>query len=101
MSKLSVPDVDYIVDGQLKLAHILNRFQAFMREHYADRDADFLEREGRLIFISFLKPIINGQGFLWKEPMVGDERRMDLVVTFGKDQKEVVELKMYEAVIAF
>ena len=82
-------------DGRLQLDNVLERFQAFMREHYSDCDADFLEREGRLIFMSFLKPIINGQGFMWKEPVVGDERRMALVVTFGKSQKEVVELKIW------
>ena len=66
-----------------------------MQEHYSDRDAGFLEREGRLVFMSFLKPIINGKGFMWKEPVVSDERRMDIVVTFGSKQKEVIELKIW------
>jgi len=92
---LSVPDIDYVIDEQLQLGHVLTKFQAFMREHYSDRDVDFLEREGRLLFMSFLKPIVNGRGFMWKEPVVGDERRMDLVVTFGRSQKEVVELKIW------
>jgi hypothetical protein len=47
-----------------------------------------------LVFTAFLKPIINGRGFMWKEPVVGDERRMDLVITFGA-QKEVLELKLW------
>jgi hypothetical protein len=91
---LSMPDFDFIADGRLNLPHILARFQAFMQEHHSDRDNDFLEREGRLVFMSFLKPIINGRGFMWKEPVVGDERRMDLVITFGA-QKEVLELKLW------
>jgi len=90
----SVVDIGYVVAGSLNVEHVLHKFQEFMREHHSDRDASFLEREGRLIFMSFLKPIINGHGFMWKEPMVGDERRMDLVVTFGSRQKEVVELKI-------
>ena len=45
--------------------------------------------------MSFLKPIINGNGFMWKEPVVADERRMDIVITFGKEQKEVIELKIW------
>jgi hypothetical protein len=85
----------FSADGRLQLKAVLQRFQAFMREHYSAQDAAFLEREGRLIFMSFLKPIINGRGFMWKEPVVGDERRMDLVVTFGQDQKEVLELKLW------
>ena len=92
---------DYVVDrfvsdqGRLALDKVFHKFQSFMAEHYSDRDAEFIEREGRLLFMSFLKPIINGSGFMFKEPVVGDERRMDLVVTFGDDQKEVVELKIW------
>ncbi len=32
---------------------------------------------------------------VWKEPVVGAERRMDIVVTYGKTQKEVVEPKIW------
>jgi hypothetical protein len=32
---------------------------------------------------------------MWKEPVAGDERRMDIVVTYGNIQKEVVELKIW------
>jgi len=81
-------------DG-LDIERVLLKFQEFMREHYSDRDASFLEREGRLVFMSFLKPIVNAKGFMWKEPVVGDERRMDIVVTYGDSQKEVIELKIW------
>jgi len=86
---------DYTVGDRLDLRKVLLKFQAFMKEHYSDHEATFLEREGRLVFLSFLKPIINGLGFAWKEPVTGPERRMDLVVTFGNAQKEVVELKIW------
>ncbi len=82
-------------DGALDVRKVLLKFQEFMREHYSDRDTTFLEREGRLVFMSFLKPIINAKGFMWKEPVVGDERRMDVVVTYGESQKEVIELKIW------
>jgi hypothetical protein len=32
---------------------------------------------------------------MWKEPVTGDEQRMDIVVTYGPKQKEVVELKIW------
>ena len=32
------------------------------------------------ILLKFLKPILNGKGFDFKEPIVADERRMDLVI---------------------
>ena len=85
----------YINDGKLDLNRAMLKFQEFMKEHYSEKDTAFLEREGRLVFMSFLKPIINGKGFMWKEPVVGDERRMDIVVTYGKEQKEVIELKIW------
>ncbi|MCK5673124.1 MAG: AAA family ATPase, partial [Spirochaetales bacterium] len=88
-------DLGYDLEGTLDISRVLLKFQEFMRENYSRQDADFLEREGRLVFMSFLKPIVNGKGFMWKEPVVADERRMDIVVTFGKKQKEVIELKIW------
>jgi len=73
---------------------VLQKFQAFMKENYSHRDARFLEREGRLLFLSFLKPIINGKGFDFKEPNVGDERRMDIVITH-QTKRHVIELKIW------
>lgn len=81
--------------GALHLKKALLKFQEFMKEQYSDKDTAFLEREGRLVFMSFMKPIINGKGFMWKEPVVGDERRMDVVITYGREQKEVIELKIW------
>ena len=54
----------------------------------------FLEKEGRLLFLTFLKPIINGTGFYYVEPQTRDNRRMDLVVTYDK-QEFIVELKIW------
>jgi hypothetical protein len=88
-------DYGYLENGRLALGFILEKFQIFMKEHYSAKDSTFLEREGRLVFMSFLKPVINGKGFMWKEPVSGDERRMDIVVTYGSRQKEVVELKIW------
>jgi hypothetical protein len=83
-----------IVNNQLNLSQILVKFQSFMQENYAHKDQQFLEREGRLLFLSFLKPILNGKGFEFKEPVVGDERRTDLVITYFA-QRYVVEMKIW------
>lgn len=85
----------FYTDEGLDLPAILLGFQEFMREHYSSKDAAFLEREGRLLFLSYLKPIINGQGFTFKEPNVAAERRMDIVITY-KHQRYVLELKRWE-----
>ena len=73
---------------------ILLRFQAFMKEHYSNRDTRFLEREGRLLFLAYLRPIINGLGFDFKEPNVSHERRMDIVITW-QNKRYVIELKIW------
>lgn len=85
---------EYVHDGGLDVRLILQKFQTFMKEHYSDRDAAFLEREGRLLFLAFLRPILNGKGFAFKEPNVADERRMDLVITY-RNTRSVVELKRW------
>ena len=78
----------------LNVEQVLKRFQAFMKEHASGRDAGFLEREGRLLFLAYLRPFINGKGFDFKEPSVGNERRMDIVVTC-EGQRHVIELKIW------
>ncbi|MCP4353316.1 MAG: AAA family ATPase [Desulfobacterales bacterium] len=83
----------YTADG-LDVRLVLQRFQVFMKEHYSNREARFLEREGCLLFLSYLRPIINGRGFDFKEPHVGDERRMDIVITC-RNQRYVIELKRW------
>ena len=82
-------------DDGLDFAKVLIKFQEFMKEHYSNRDEKFLERHGRLLFMSHLKPIINGVGFDFKEPVIGDERRTDLVVTYN-NHRYVIELKRWE-----
>jgi len=73
---------------------VLSRFQQFMKEHRSHDDNKFLEHNGRLVFLSFLKPIVNGHGFLFKEPVVGDERRMDVVAGY-ESRRHVFELKIW------
>jgi hypothetical protein len=80
--------------GFLDMKKTMLKFQEFMKEHYSWRDEKFLEREGRLIFLSFLKPIVNGKGSIAKEPVIGDERRIDIFLTYGK-QQEVIEAKVW------
>ncbi len=85
---------DYITGNNLNIELILKKYQAFMKENYSNKDVKFLEREGRLLFLSFLRPIINGLGFDFKEPAVAAERRIDVVITF-KNKRYVIELKRW------
>lgn len=85
---------NFITNTGLDFAKILLRFQQFMKEQYSSIDAKFIEREGRLIFLAFVKPIINGVGFDFKEVQISEEKRLDIVVTY-LSHKYVVELKMW------
>lgn len=93
-ARLSPFITNYIVNGKLNMEHVVTRFRDLMHEEYRDSTVPFLEREGRLLFLTFLKPIINGTGFYYVEPQTRDNRRMDLVVTYGP-QEFIVELKIW------
>lgn len=86
---------NFIKDNdELDFEKILLKFQQFIKEQYSDIDSNFLEREGRLLFLAFLKPIINGIGFDFKEVQISQEKRLDVVVTYGKN-KYIAELKIW------
>ena len=86
--------LNYVQNGHLKMEHVVARFRDLLHEEYRDSTVPFLEREGRLLFLTFLKPIINGIGFYYVEPETRDNRRMDLVVTYGREEF-IVELKIW------
>ena len=69
-------------------------FQTFMKKEYSKKDRDFLEKNGRLVFLAFLKPILNGSGYDFKEPQISEERRLDVVITY-LHEKFVAELKIW------
>lgn len=92
--KLSPFQLNYVRNGKLNMEHVVTRFADLMHQEYRKNDEEFLERQGRLVFLSFLKPIINGTGFYYVEPQTRDNRRMDLVVTYDK-QEFIIELKIW------
>ncbi len=80
--------------GNLNVKKVLLRFQTFLKEQYSEKDLEFLERNGRLLFMAFLRPIIKGKGFDFKEVEISEEKRLDIVVTYGS-QKYIIELKKW------
>lgn len=81
-------------DGSLNLPHILRKFQLFIKEQYSSKDESFVENHGRLLFLAFIKPIINGVGFDFKEVQVSEEKRLDIVITYN-NFRYIVELKIW------
>ena len=100
MKKLRTEEVDipiksqFIQDGRLNMKQVLLKFQELMKVEYRKENEHFLEAQGRLLFLCFLKPIINGTGFYYVEPETRNSERMDVVVTYG-DEEHIVELKLW------
>ncbi|MCP4146206.1 MAG: AAA family ATPase [bacterium] len=81
-------------NGSLNLDLVIRKFQEFMKEQYSRKDTGFIERNGRLLFLAFIRPIINGSGFDFKEVQISEEKRLDVVITF-ENKKYIVELKIW------
>ena len=86
---------DVIKGNTFDMEMCMCKFAEHYEEIYAEEDVNFLERHGRLIFLTFLKPLLNGQGFFHIESELTDLRRMDIVVDFGTDQF-IIELKLWK-----
>ncbi len=84
----------YIQNGKLDMEKVLCRFADFMKAEYRKEDGAFLERQGRLLFLGFLRPIINGTGHYAVEPQTRKNMRMDIQVFYGGEEF-VVELKRW------
>ncbi|HEX3047972.1 MAG TPA: AAA-like domain-containing protein [Bacillota bacterium] len=78
----------------LNMEKVLLKFQEFMNEQYRQEEERFYETNGRLIFLAYLKPVLNGRGFSFVEAQTRENRRMDVVITYGA-AKFVVELKIW------
>ena len=81
-------------DGDIDMIKILDRFQELMKEEYREETEKFKEKEGRMIFLAFIKPIINGTGFYYIEAETRTNRRFDIVITYNK-KEYIIELKKY------
>ncbi|EFG88196.1 hypothetical protein CLCAR_2189 [Clostridium carboxidivorans P7] len=83
-----------MADGSLDIRKILIKFQEFMKHEYSEKREAFLENDGRLLFLAFISPIINGTGFAFKEVQGGEEKRFDIVITYNK-KIYILELKIW------
>jgi len=85
---------DVVHGGIFDMELCLRKFAEHYNEIFSSTDTNFLERHGRLLFLSYLKPLINGQGFYHIESQLIDLRRMDIVVDYGR-QQFIIELKLW------
>jgi hypothetical protein len=88
-----------VSDNKLNMPLLLERFANHYYEIYHHKDIDFLERECRLLFITYLRPYINGVGFYHLESETRDGERTDVIVDYNSEQF-IVELKLWYGDIA-
>jgi hypothetical protein len=94
-SKFTQVDKSEVLENdKLDMEKLLLKFQEFMYAEYRAEDEHFYETNGRLIFLAYLKPLLNGKGFSFVEPQTRQNKRMDIVITYGAE-KHIVELKIW------
>ena len=81
-------------DGNIDMVKILDKFQELLKEEYRKETEEFVEKEGRLLFLTFIKPIINGTGFYDVEVETRTNKRMDIIITYNKE-RYIIELKKW------
>ncbi len=85
---------DVIIDGKFNMEFCITKFAKHYFEMFNENDIEFIEKHGRLLFLSYLKPLINGRGFYHVESETRNLRRMDIVVDYG-EQQFIIELKLW------
>jgi hypothetical protein len=85
---------EIIKDDIFDMELCLTKFKRHYAEIYTNKDLKFLERDGKLIFLTYLKPLINNTGFYHFESETCDYGKMDLEVDFLK-QQFILELKIW------
>lgn len=84
----------FVYDGMLNMNKVIERFAIHYAELYSEETQAFLEQEARMIFLCFLKPIINGTGNYYIEPEAFDKTRTDIVVDYH-GIRNIIELKIW------
>ena len=86
--------IGFIKGNMLDMTLVLKKFAAYFTEIYGQNDQKFIEKQGRKIFLIYLKPIINGIGNYYIEAQTRDERRTDIIADYLGEQF-IVELKIW------
>jgi hypothetical protein len=92
--RMPVAISEIIRDGVFDMELCLKKFQRYYSDLYRLKDVPFLERDGKLLFMMFLSPLINGTGFYHFESQTPEEGKLDVVVDFNR-QQFIVEMKLW------
>lgn len=84
----------FLAGGRLDMRLVLEKFVVHFHDLYGDRDARFVEEEGRKYFLLYLRPIINGTGNYYIEARTRGLHRTDVVVDYRGEQY-IIEMKIW------
>ncbi len=84
----------FVTDGKLNMRLILERFRDTYTEVCGPLVDRFKEKDGRELFLLYLKPIINGTGNYYIEAQTRDQTRTDVIVDY-LGQQYIIELKIW------
>ena len=84
----------FIKNNKLDMKLVLERFIATYTQVFGPLEERFPEKDGRELFLLYLKPIINGTGNYYIEAQTRTKTRTDVVVDYNGEQF-VVELKIW------
>ena len=85
----------FVHDGVIDMRLLMERFCVHFNEIYRPgHDDQFVEDNGRKIFLTYLRPIINGIGNYYCEAQTRDLTRTDIIIDY-LGQQYIVELKIW------
>lgn len=85
----------FIHDGKIDMRRLMERFVVHFNEIYhPEKDQKFLEDNCRKIFLTYLRPIINGVGNYYCEARTRDLTRTDVIIDYLGEQY-IIEMKIW------
>ena len=84
----------FVTDKELNMDLILEKFVESYDTIYGDQTEKFLEKDGRRLFLLFIRPIINGIGNYYVEAETRDYNRTDVIIDY-KAKQYILEMKIW------
>lgn len=85
----------FIHEGKIDMRRLMERFVVHFNEIYhPEKDQKFLEDNCRKIFLTYLRPIINGVGNYYCEARTRDLTRTDVIIDYLGEQY-IIEMKIW------
>ncbi|MBQ6482525.1 MAG: AAA-like domain-containing protein, partial [Anaerolineaceae bacterium] len=84
----------FVKGGKLDMRLIMERFIVTYTQVFGPLENRFKEKDGRELFLLYMRPIINGTGNYYIEAQTRDQTRTDVVVDYLGEQY-IIELKIW------